>query len=76
LPALTAVEGSELFSLVSKEETLLSKREREKKRPESSTVTKPFGGLFWRTDSIRVPDNHGHFLGSTLQFGATCTDLM
>jgi hypothetical protein len=31
------------------------------------------GGLYWKIDSTRMLDNHGHFLGSPFQFGTTCT---
>jgi hypothetical protein len=32
-------------------------------------------GLSWRTDCIRVPYDHSHFLCSPLPFGAICTNL-
>jgi hypothetical protein len=51
-------------------------REREKER-ERERERKPWwgGGLSRKIDSTGVLDNHGHFLGSSFQFGTTCTDL-
>jgi hypothetical protein len=53
-----------------KKPSLVRERERKNSQPESSTIAKPWcvdGGVSWSTDSIRVPDDHGYFLGSPLQ---------
>jgi hypothetical protein len=62
---LTTVMGLELFLRFPRgKPSLMRERERERERkgqPERSAVARPWdGGFSWRTDSIRVPDSHGH----------------